>query len=165
MRTIYILRHARADFPPGIEDRDRPLAERGREDAEEVAGWMVEKGYRPGSVICSPARRTRQTLKPVLAAWPDLAVSYNDNIYNATVGDLFEALKDVPDSVSSILLVGHNPGIHGLAQLLAGDGEPALLARIAGGYQPGCLAVLRCDCKRWEDLQPGAARLEDLFGA
>jgi len=163
MRTLYILRHAKAASPPGIEDRDRPLEDRGRTAAQAVADGMREREYRPAFTLCSPSVRTRQTLKPILAHWPDLTVSYAEDLYLATAGTLFAFLQQVDDRQESTLLVGHNPGIHGIVQLLAGGGDKDALARIAGGYPTGCLSVLECDCASWRELQPGANRLAELF--
>lgn len=163
MRTLYILRHAQAATPPGVSDRDRPLDETGRREARMVAGRLLQAGRRPDIVLCSPALRTRQTLAPHLELLPDLNVAYAEDIYLATVGALYEIIKTIDDQYESALLVGHNPAMHGIVQFLVGQGEPALLARVAAGYKTGWLSVIHCPGEKWQQVMPGENRLEDLL--
>lgn len=163
IHRILILRHAHAAHPAGIDDRFRPLDEKGGEQARLVARRMREKGLHPGRVLCSAAQRTRETLAPVLSVWPDLDISYEDGLYTASPGDWFARLQDLGEDCGSVLLVGHNPAMHGLAFMLAGGGDPALLARIRGGYAPAWLSILDCGELSWADLRPGAGLLNDLI--
>ncbi len=163
MRTLYILRHAKAGWPQGVEDRDRPLEERGRREAQAVAEKMARDGMRPDFVLCSPSVRTRQTLKPFLDQWPELPVSYEEGLYLATTGSLYEQVKAIDDRHETAMLIGHNPGIHGLVQFLAGEGDKQALAQLAEGYKTACLSVINCKCKTWSAWPPAGGRLESLF--
>ncbi len=162
-KTLYILRHAKSEWPDGVDDKDRPLGDRGRRAAAAVAARMAQDGYRPALVLCSPARRTRQTFAPIREHWPDLRAEYPDHLYLASTGDLYETLKSVGDDYDSVLIIGHNPGFHGLAQFLIGEGDPADLAQIQGNYKTGCLSVVACSCESWAALAPGENRLVALF--
>jgi phosphohistidine phosphatase len=162
-KRLFILRHALAEWPEGMEDRDRPLAQSGHRDAQALARKMKQKNYRPDLVLCSSARRTRETYAPIHDLWPDVKVDYLEQLYLASTGGLYEMLKGGDDAYDNVLLIGHNPGIHGLVQLLTGEGNQDLMVRVLTGYQAGCLSVLECDCVIWADLMPGACRLADLF--
>ncbi len=164
MRSLYILRHARSDMLQGVDDKDRPLTGEGFGQANMLAAKMQERDYHPDFILCSPAKRTRQTCAAISEKWPDAPVQYEERIYMAATGQLYEFLKDIDNAHESALLVGHNPGMHGLAQFLIGAGDPALLAKINAGYKPGCLCVIDFDCASWRDLLPGAGRLDDLLG-
>jgi phosphohistidine phosphatase len=118
-RTLIILRHAKAEHPEGVPDADRPLTERGHADAAAAGAFLVTGSYTPDLVICSPARRTRQTWHAVamaLAAAP--TVAYEPDVYTGGVADLLAVLQQVDDSAGTVLLIGHNPTLSQLSALL-----------------------------------------------
>lgn len=158
-KTLYILRHAQA-APPGGDDKARPLSPEGKKAVQALAQAMQAKSYTPSLALCSPARRTRETCAAVCGG---AEMAYEDALYLASTGSLYERLKQIGDEHDRVLLVGHNPGIHGLVQMLVGEGEPALIHKILGGYRAGCLSVIDCDCVVWSELLPGGNRLRDLL--
>src|SRR3954468_4693715 len=122
MKRLYLLRHAKSSWDePGLADRDRPLAPRGRKAARLIAEHMRREGIAPELVLCSPARRAHQTLDAILPALGDKAtVMVEPELYGASEPELIERLRRLADSVGSAMLIGHNPGIQGLALTLAG---------------------------------------------
>lgn len=93
-RTLILLRHAKAQHPAGLPDLDRPLTDRGHADATAAGAWLASHGYVPDLVLCSPARRTRQTWHGValgLTAAP--TVRYDQRLYQDRVRDLFSAIR------------------------------------------------------------------------
>ncbi len=127
-RTLVLLRHAKAEAAPGKPDVDRRLSSRGHADAAAAGAWLGAQGHRPELVICSPARRTRQTWHAVAVALsetapdaPAPAVQYEADLYHGTAADLLTVVQTVPDAVSSVLLIGHNPTISQLSVLLDPD--------------------------------------------
>jgi phosphohistidine phosphatase len=118
MRELILLRHAHAE--PGAEgepDIDRPLSADGLAEAEAAGRWLVEQGLIPDRILCSPARRARETLDAVLGALGNVEHSLEDAIYEATPGTLAE-LADAHRETERLLLVGHNPGLERLAALM-----------------------------------------------
>lgn len=158
MKTLLILRHAEA--APGADDFSRPLTLSGREDAARLGELMRDNNLQPDHVFCSPARRTRETLAAL--ALDDVTPNFLDSLYNASIGDLLTAFHAAPDSAQTILMVGHNPGIHGLSVTLAGAGTPENLRRLSLSYDPGTLTVLSYD-GAWGTLAPQTALLRDVL--
>ena len=118
MRELILLRHAHAEpGAEGVPDIDRPLSADGLAEAEAAGRWLVEQGLIPDRILCSPARRARETLDAVLGAVGNVEHSLEDRIYEATPGTLAE-LADAHRETERLLLVGHNPGLERLAALM-----------------------------------------------
>ncbi len=162
MRRLGLLRHARAlPAGPDGDDLGRPLSDAGRSEAMAIARVMAEgRRFVPERVLCSPARRTRQT-SAIVAGWlVDGAVEFDGRLYLADADRLLEALKGVPSSVGELLVVGHNPGLESLLAGLTGMAADDLL----GGGRLGTadLAVLEIESP-WTGMRPGAARFAGLY--
>jgi phosphohistidine phosphatase len=121
-RTLVILRHAKADNPEGVADADRPLTARGHADAAAAGAWLLHSGLRPDLVLCSPARRTRQTWHDVALALTEAPhVRYEAAIYGAPVRTLLASVRVAAPDATTVLLIGHNPGLSELSALLDPD--------------------------------------------
>lgn len=126
LRRLVLLRHAKADQPIGIADSDRPLTERGHADAAIAGAWLVRHGYLPDLVLCSPARRTRQTWHSVAVALAGAAspnVRYERPIYDGAPSDLLKVVQSAEPDFGTVLVIGHNPAISLLSQLLDDSSE------------------------------------------
>lgn len=161
-RRLLLLRHAKSAWPD-LPDRDRPLAGRGRRDAPAAGRWLRQTGRVPGEVWCSPALRARQTwdlAAAELGAKP--RVRYPDQLYGASGGRLAELVRRAPATVTSLLLVAHNPGIQEAALTLAArpgaQREAADFERAAAKFPTAAIAVLELD-GTWRELTQGTARL------
>ena len=118
MRDLILLRHAHAEpAQPGQADADRPLSLRGQAEAEAAAQWLKAHHAKPARVLCSPARRTRETLERVLEALGYTEVRYEPRIYDAAPGTLMAVLDEHAD-IDHVLMVGHNPGFEQVVALL-----------------------------------------------
>ena len=118
MRELILLRHAHAEpASPGQADIDRPLSPHGLAEAEAAGRWLAAHGLLPDRVLCSPARRTRETLEAVLAATGYAEQRLEESIFEATAGTLIGLLEE-QDEVERLMLVGHNPGMEQLVALL-----------------------------------------------
>ncbi|MEY9876193.1 phosphohistidine phosphatase [Streptacidiphilus sp. MAP12-33] len=158
-RTIIVLRHAKADWP-AVPDHERPLADRGRKDAATAGQWLAVADIHPELALCSTATRTRETWKLFaheLAERPRTV--YDDRLYEAAPGLLIEVLQELPEDVRTVLLVGHNPGVQGLAEILSGKFDDDTLARLrATGFPTAAVAVIDVDGP-WKTLEPGVGHL------
>ncbi|MBI0432562.1 histidine phosphatase family protein [Roseomonas sp. KE0001] len=163
MRQLLLLRHAKSSWDdPSLPDHARPLNTRGRRAATIMAGVMRELGLAPDIVLVSSARRTLQTLE-ALSPLPDSPlVEPMDDLYLAPWPRLMETLREAPETARSLLLIGHNPGLHDLALALAGPagmaGKAPGTQRLAGGYPTGALAEFAIAAP-WRLLEAGGGRL------
>lgn len=118
MRQLILLRHAHADpAADGQPDVDRPLSPQGLAEAQAAGRWLAEQGLVPDRVLCSPSRRTRETLEAVLETIGYVDQRLEDGVYEATAGTL-AGLADANREAERLLLVGHNPGLERLAALM-----------------------------------------------
>jgi phosphohistidine phosphatase len=161
MKQVFLLRHAKSSWDdPELADHDRPLAPRGRRAAKAIAEHLGREGIVPELVLCSPARRARETLGRIAPALgDDVRVEVEEELYGASADGLLERLRALDDDIGSVMLVGHNPAIEELALSLAGSGDelPAMRKK----YPTAALATLAFD-GRWRDLEPGSAELTDF---
>ncbi|MGC5009489.1 SixA phosphatase family protein [Streptosporangium sp. DT93] len=143
-RTLVVLRHAKAAHTPGVVDWERPLTESGERDARRVGEALTELGLRPDLVLCSPSVRTRRT---AALALPDADVSFETGVYEAFADELLTLLRRSGAEARTVVLVGHNPGVHDLVRMLApDDGDP--------GFPPGAFTVVETD-DEWAGLDTG----------
>jgi phosphohistidine phosphatase len=161
MLTLTLLRHAKSSWgDAALKDFDRPLNERGREAAPLMGALMRREGLRPDHILCSPARRTRQTLDLVRAAHAALGqADYQERLYHATLAMLLCAVHEAPEAARHILLVGHNPGLHQLAVWLMGSGQPTKRRMLEDKMPTGALTVLTFEVSDWAGVQPGTGHL------
>ncbi|UGY90638.1 SixA phosphatase family protein [Streptomyces gobiensis] len=162
-RRIVLLRHAKADWPQ-VADHERPLAERGRKDAPVAGDWLAAQGITPDLTLCSTAARTRETWKLVVHQLPQRPKTvYEKRIYDASPGELIAVINEISDEVKDLLIIGHNPGIQGLAEVLPGESQSGAAARMSQrGFPTSAMAVLTFNGS-WKSLEPGAARLAEYW--
>jgi phosphohistidine phosphatase len=160
VKTLYLLRHLKSSWDePGLPDRERPLAPRGRRAGKRVARHLRTEGASPDVVLCSPSVRTRETLKAILPSLGDPAIDFPDQLYAASEDELLGAVRGVEPGVSSVLVIAHNPGIQDLAIALAGRGDEELRERLDEKFPTGALAALRFAVETWAEVEPRAGEL------
>ncbi|HTF50683.1 MAG TPA: histidine phosphatase family protein [Pseudonocardia sp.] len=154
---LLLLRHAKSSWDdPALADHDRPLAKRGRRAAELIGEHLRAAGLRPGLVICSPSRRTRETLELLSLDGPE--VRLEDAVYEASEEELATVVGGLPEAVQSVLLIGHNPSMGDLAGWLSGQDRTEAASRLREKFPTGALAVFETD-ETWRDLASGDSRL------
>lgn len=158
-RILVLLRHAKSDYPDGVTDHQRPLAVRGEREAALAGDWLRSGLIDPPvqAVLCSSATRTRQTLA---RAGLDAPVRYLDRLYGATPAAILDEINGVGDAVRTLLVVGHEPAMSGLALALSGThgSNTAAAERISVKYPTSAMAVLRV-AGPWSGLEPDGAVL------
>ncbi len=162
-----LLRHAKSDWPD-VVDHERPLARRGRRDAPGAGRWLRAAGYVPDRVLCSTARRARETWQLAeggLGAHPP--VTFEDRVYGASADDLLDLARQTPAGVATLMIVGHEPTMSALTLELAEGpasatpgiaGEQEALERVRAKFPTAAIAVLTFDGE-WAGLGPGHANL------
>jgi phosphohistidine phosphatase len=169
-RKLVLLRHAKSAWPD-VPDHERPLARRGQRDAPVVGRWLRIAGHAPDQVLCSTARRARETWQLAqagLGASPP--VSFDDAVYEGSAGQLLEVIRQAPQAARTLLIVGHDPAIPELALTLAAAPSPAYLSAVSDTVPPATLERMRAKFPtaaiavfevtgNWDQLGPETARL------
>ena len=153
MKTLFLLRHAKAEnAAPGLTDLNRALNSRGRNEAQAIGTFLKKQNIKFDRVLCSPAVRARETTELVLQS-AELAanVRYDQRIYEAGPRRLLEVISEIEEDLSVVLLVGHNPGMEELLQLLTGS-----LEQLA----TGTLAKIDLAAAEWSKVREGKASLD-----
>lgn len=173
---LVLVRHAKSAWPD-VPDHERPLAARGQRDAPVMGRWLRTAGHVPDLVMCSTARRARDTWQLVrarLGAAPP--VSLDEGVYQGSAMQLLDLIRRTPPAVRTLLLVGHDPAIQELALTLA-----ATTFHLSGAAPPDALDRKRADALdrmrakfptaaiavfefpgNWDQLGPGKARMTDF---
>lgn len=156
MKHLFLMRHAKAaPAEAGMADRDRQLAERGWRDSAAIGAEIARDGV-PDLILCSPSKRTRETLDGVAGARPKaLASEFPEALYGGGEAAYLDALGAHGGDARSILVIGHNPTVHALAIALAKDAP----AEMRSKFPTAALAILAFDIGDWAGIRPGSGRL------
>ncbi|MCW5617839.1 MAG: histidine phosphatase family protein [Nitrosomonas sp.] len=159
--VLYLLRHAKSDWKQhAVADFERPLSERGQTDAPKMAAWLAGQIDKPATMISSPALRTYQTAM-IFAHALDIDVrniQFDNRIYEASPDTLLKVVSALPEQVQSVLLVGHNPGLDYLLQMLCREAKPG----IDGKLMTTCAVAKIAVDGRWQDIADQRCSLHSL---
>ena len=164
MKNLYLLRHAKSSRDdPSLGDFDRPLSPRGREAAPALGRYLAAEGIQPALVLCSAARRARETLALVLP-WlaGECVIHVERALYEAGSRELLRRVRALEPGAPSAMIVGHNPTLEELARSLTGAGSRALRDRLAVKFPTGALAAFSFPVDAWSEVAPGAGSLTRL---
>ena len=167
MPRLLLLRHAKSSWAdPGMKDRDRPLSPEGHHAAEQMARELVRADLLPDQILCSPARRTRETLAalhPYLDG--DCPITICDELYDAEHDDYRATITSYSGDPERLLVIGHNPTIHATALNLIGSADSDSAALIATKFPPAALAIISFDSENWTLLRPKSGYLQAFIRA
>ena len=159
-KRIYIFRHAKSDWgDPLLSDHDRLLSPRGERDAYRMGQYFHANGLRWDAALISSSRRTMQTYEFLERGLEQMTVDpeISGALYLASSDRILQLIHNQDERANSLLLIGHNPGFHELAQLLLKDAREG--GEYAGKFPTAALCVIDCDVDKWADVQPGCGRL------
>jgi phosphohistidine phosphatase len=163
MRQLLLLRHAKSAWDDAaLGDHARPLNDSGRAAATAMRRAMLDLHLAPDVVFVSSARRTLQTLE-ALEPWEENPlIEPMDKLYLATAQQILAVLHTTSETVRSVMVIGHNPGLHDLALTLTGaqgmSSNRHMTRQLAEGFPAGALAEFTV-APRWCDLGEGGGRL------
>lgn len=157
---LILMRHAKSAWPEGVADFDRPLAPRGQDAAPMMARWLAKAGFAPDLALVSAAKRTRETWALAALHFPATEVEATPAIYAASVGALRELVQENGGNAATLMIVGHNPGMHELAFGLSNPktSEREAFQRLSQKYPTAGIAILESEGD-WRDITPQAMRL------
>jgi phosphohistidine phosphatase len=159
---LMVLRHASSEkAEPGMRDFDRALKECGRKDAAKMGAYMAHHALLPDRVILSPARRARETWEHVSKALSALPpVDYDNRLYEGGPDAILGLIKENDPSVRSLLIVGHNPGLHEIARQLIAAGDVEARERLNEALPPAGLVIIDFPVDEWRKVRPHHGRLK-----
>jgi phosphohistidine phosphatase len=163
MFRLLLLRHAKAAPLAGGGDKVRPLVTRGHHQSAQIGQYLKSEHIIPDAAVVSDTARTRQTLDDVLAQFSDeapVAIETDPSVYDATPDTLLKVVRHTPNKARTLIIVGHNPGIHQFAVDLIGYGDRYAAQRLAGKYPTASLTVVDFDIESWREAQLRGGRLD-----
>lgn len=158
MKQILLLRHAKSSWEdPGLKDFDRPLADRGLNDAPMMGQFADKVGYNPAVIYSSPAKRAFQTSKlfSEAAGIDTSSIQWNEDLYYGSMKDYIEQIQAASDDLERVMIVGHNPIIENTAGMLSGSEH-----KIAVRMPTAALVCLECFANTWQDVAPGTCQIK-----
>jgi phosphohistidine phosphatase len=154
MKTLCLIRHAKSSWNDVyVEDFERLLNNRGLQDAPEMGRRLMQTGFRPDLIVSSPAFRAMSTARRISRelAYNIEQIVADMRIYDAPLNRLIEVVQNLPDEANTIVLVGHNPGMHKLAHHLTGAAPDEF---------PTCAVfAIQFDFNSWSNLSPLCGKL------
>lgn len=159
MKYLYLFRHADTLPAEGEQsDHERMLSELGQEECVRIGHFLKEESLRPQKALCSTAVRTRTTLGLVAKTLGEpIEAEFAHALYLATPGELLHHVNSLDDALESAMIVGHNPGIHQFAAMLASKGQSDALGALHGHFPPASLALIKLDVAHWAEVSPHSA--------
>jgi len=166
MKNLYILRHAKSSWDDeSLDDFDRSLNGRGLTAAPLMGEWLAAYGAVPDLILCSPAKRSVETLELLVqAGFEAKNHKYSEGLYLAGAKDLLKMIKSLDETIMSVMIIGHNPGLQNLIVTLCNHEEPTneqglRLLDIANKFPTAGFAHLMFDVSRWSDIAPLSGKL------
>ena len=165
MLTLSLFRHTKSNWPDtDLGDFDRALAPRGEQAAPAMGAYMRSIDLSPELVLCSPALRAVQTARLTLSELPETPkIEFDERLYHAGSDDLLAILREVSDSFESIMIIGHNPGLHVFALDLVDKSRADLVGAMSGKFPTGALAVFSVDVQNWGEIETRQATLKEFM--
>ena len=161
MERLILMRHGKAErHAQSGGDFERALAASGRADASLMGKVLADLAYEPDLLLVSSARRTRETAEQVAAHFPKARVEHLRDLYHADPEEILQAVEDAVDTAGTVMVVGHNPGMHELALrlCLGGEASPIQTNKLRSRFPTSTVVVLA-----WDGTE--SPRLEHLFYA
>lgn len=152
MKKLYIIRHAKSGLKnSGLDDFERPLSKRGKKDAPFMGSMLKNRGVLPDIIISSPALRAKSTAQIVAKEIGFVkSIVYNNDMYKASVEELYNIVTGISDKNHSAMLFGHNPELNMLVENLVNFNENI----------PTCgVLEIEFDCKKWSEISSENSKL------
>jgi len=166
MKYLYILRHSKAGQTNKsiIDDHERPLTQKGRDLCERIGKYFRSFDNLPELVLCSTSTRTKETSELTLQCFDQgiPPTEYISNLYLASAYEVFDRIRSVDNNLSSVLIVGHNPGLQQFCLLLTGKCDKKVLRQLKTTFSPGSLASFELDIDIWSEINRKSGELLDL---
>lgn len=162
MLKLILMRHAKSDWgDPALSDFDRPLNKRGKKAAPLIGAYMAQNNIAPDLILCSSAKRTRETLDRVQSQWDERPPARQlPQLYDQMAGSYIPIIQANGGDTKTLMLIGHNSATHSTALDLVGSGPDDLMDDMELNYPSGAMCLLEFDINDWNELEPGTGTLK-----
>ena len=148
MKTLFLIRHAKSDWPINMSDFDRPLNERGKKNAPKMANFLKNLGVRIDNFVTSPAKRALTTCRYFAEVFENKNIKKMEELYNASPTEFLEVIENLDDSVENVAIFSHNNGITYFANSLTDENIE---------HMPTCSVVaFRIETENWAEFKKSA---------
>ncbi len=157
-KQLILMRHGKSDWTKALADYQRPIKKRGFQESARVGLWLREQGLVPELLMSSPARRARDTAETVASNmdYSEENIFWNESVYMADVSELLDAIATTPEECTSLMIIGHNPGLEDLLFYLC---EELDIPEDGKVMPTATVAVLETDMD-WANLEHGSCKLD-----
>ena len=163
MKKLYILRHGKSDYPEGVQDHERPLNKRGQKASTAIGKYLKLSQITPDVILSSDSARTTQTINNATReAGITTPIDFKPNLYLATPGEMLKELAKIDESITSVMIVCHNPGAEMITAILARDGNKIALNNLNRKFSTCGLACMNIQSADWDKLDMGSAYLDEF---
>lgn len=168
MKTLYILRHGQAEQSTiEMDDFDRALTPKGCERLESLSDELTTLGIQTQQILCSTSKRTRQTAEIITKDFSTVtqtgAIQYDQNLYLPRLETLYNIIAGADESLSSLMIIGHNPGLHQISIELSGSGDKNHFEKLCQYFPPGAFVELTLDIEHWYEVTPKCGILRNFI--
>ncbi len=154
MKKLILLRHGKSSWEdPALDDHDRPLNRRGKAAVPTIGAWLQNRHHDPDTVLCSSSKRTVETAERVgteMSAMPQPVIE--PELYHASPDMMLDRLRQLPETCSTVMMIGHQPGIGSLTRRLSNGLENRRCRRAFEHFPTAAAAVLEIDLQDWSGL-------------
>ncbi len=161
-KKIYIIRHAKAEKGgKGLDDFSRKITPKGKKQCKELGAYIKKNKIKPDLILCSPAKRCRQTLDGIQKSFEKADIVYDEKIYEANPKNLLRMLQYIDDKYENVILIGHNPSILTLSAALSNTLESNIkdLKRMLNRFPTSAMACFTSDIDAWRDVAVDSLKL------
>ena len=155
MKKLYLLRHSKAEQTSKkiLDDHERSLTSKGEEYCHRVGAFMQQNQITVDTILCSSSARTTRTAE-IIAPYLNYhnPIALESRLYLASVYDIFQIIHALNEDVQSLLIVGHNPGLHQFCMELAGKGSKQTYRKLRSNFPPASLVEFDAECDYWFNL-------------
>lgn len=154
MKTLFLVRHAKSDWTQNLEDNERPLNERGHQDAPKMAKYLLDNGFSIDKVVSSPAKRALTTARYFAETFSKPQIKKVEDLYEPLLEDFYQTVERMEDEFDSIALFSHNPTISEFAYKLTGE---------TGEFPTCAVAIFQIDTDSWSNFEQSEKKLLNFF--
>lgn len=163
MKRLFLLRHGEAPRKQGDTDRQRRLSVNGKKEAMSVGSYMISKSYKPEQTVSSDSPRTIETFELLNSVINSNRAIFTVDLYNVSGHQVLEIIEHSQDDTNNLMIVGHNPSITSVLDLLSAKATRDNLIKSRDYEVTGKLVVIDSDAENWSKISKANNKIVDVY--